>query len=135
MHYLCKEAIKDHEALGYHNSEAGKSLDRKATKNILVKEGECIYICIITVKPQGEQMMCHSSRMNLAIQKRVSPCVSPREGVRTDAVLGVTGKCLCRHPSLHQGQTWFVYWERALRQDFQLVLLQASTSLAESFSR
>lgn len=118
MHYSCKEAIKDHEALGYHNSRAGKSQDRKATKNVFVKGEECIYICIITVKPQGEQMMCHGSRMNSAIQKCVSSCVSPREGLRADAALGVTGKYLSRYPNLHQGQTWLVYQERALRRDF-----------------
>lgn len=72
-------------------------------------------------------MMCHSSRMNSTIQKCLSPCVSPREGVRSDAALGVTGKC-----PLRQGQTWLVYQERALRfQGFQLVLLQASSSLAK----
>lgn len=80
-------------------------------------------------------MICHSSGMNSAIQKRASPCVGPREGVRTDTALGVTGKCLSRDPNLHQGQTWLVYQERALRRDFQLVLLQASSSLAKSFPR
>lgn len=39
MHYSRKEAIKDGKALGYHNSEAGKSLDRKPTKNVFVKGG------------------------------------------------------------------------------------------------
>lgn len=80
-------------------------------------------------------MICHSSQMNSAIQKCVSPCVSPREGLRTDAALGGDGKCLSRHPNLHQGQMWLVHQEQALRRDFQLVSLQAGSSLVKSFSR
>jgi len=80
MRYSCKEAIKDHEALGCHSSEAGKSLDGKATKNIFVKAGKCVYICVITDKAQEEQVRCHSSPVNSAIPKHAFPRASLREG-------------------------------------------------------